>query len=40
LIRRGNDNLYHIVVGPYKDDAQRREAKTKLEELGFQPKLR
>jgi beta-lactamase regulating signal transducer with metallopeptidase domain len=37
---RSDDNLYHIMVGPYKDDAQLREAKAKLEELGFQPKLR
>jgi tetratricopeptide (TPR) repeat protein len=40
LMRRGDDNLYHIVLGPYKDDAQLREAKTKLESLGFHPKLR
>jgi beta-lactamase regulating signal transducer with metallopeptidase domain len=39
-MRRGDDGLYHICVGPYKDDAPLREAKTKLEELGFQPKLR
>ena len=39
-MRRGEDTLYHIVVGPYKDDALLREAKAKLEALGFQPKLR
>jgi beta-lactamase regulating signal transducer with metallopeptidase domain len=39
-MRRGEDTLYHIVVGPYDDSAQLREAKAKLEALGFQPKLR
>jgi tetratricopeptide (TPR) repeat protein len=40
LMRRGDDSVDHVVVGPYKDDALLREAKTKLESLGFQPKLR
>ncbi|HMD71843.1 MAG TPA: M56 family metallopeptidase [Bryobacteraceae bacterium] len=39
-MRRGDDKLYHIYVGPYQDDAQLREAKAKLESLGFQPKPR
>ena len=40
IMRRGSDNLLHVVVGPYRDNATLQQVKTKLEELGFQPKLR
>jgi cell division protein FtsN len=37
-MRRCDDGLYHVYVGPYNDDALLHEAKTRLEAQGFQPR--
>jgi cell division protein FtsN len=31
------DSLYHVVIGPYQNEAQAQQVKKSLEEDGFQP---
>jgi len=40
ILRRATDSLDHIVAGPYPDDSRLRDAKARLEALGYQPRRR